>query len=315
MAAYFDREVELSFSGADVAMVQGLRIAFAIEKSAGPGDNSGVIRVYNLPESARRALARPFPVQYPLGEPVITLFLRAGYVGASSLIFRGVVLRATSQRVGPDWITELEAMTAVDQFTKATLGPEHSYENTFALVIARQLAAVLNWGEPRISLEALTILMGGFERSIAFTGTAAGALRGYLRKYGLEFTVDDDGLLIAPVNRAHDAAAADTAAPVVSPLTGLIGTPRITRQGVDIRTLLNHSLRPMRRFLVESESVSSSLSGSGMTADFFAKSVKHIGDNRGEEWFTDVTGVYSSLSTGQMEKAKAPAEYVAESGG
>ena len=90
---------------------------------------------------------------------------------------------------------------------------------------------------------------------------------------------------------------------VVSPSTGLVGTPRQIQYGVQFVSLLNPNLDifapPMTVKLDQSQiriqKVYQGQLQSRLDEDGFYKVVKvhHFGDTRGNDWFTEVTGVNS----------------------
>lgn len=88
---------------------------------------------------------------------------------------------------------------------------------------------------------------------------------------------------------------------VVSPATGLIGTPIQTQFGANFRVLLDPRIRiayPPRWIKLDNSQIRAArvqlnqpLSMLDDDGNFLIAGVKHMGDTRGNDWYTDVTGL------------------------
>lgn len=287
----FDRIVELVMQREGVAYsIQNLRIEFRVNKYASSLiDNRGTFRVFNLRSTARDLVSRR-RIDIAQG-PYTTVFLSAGYrPDGASLIFRGVIIDGANYRTGPDWISEFTAYTAAQQIHAAVCGADCTFLKTPPRVIADKLFALLNFNDPTYSAEAAAILASAPPATHAFSGRVDRALTGLLARHFLQYTLEDDGPFVIRVASAMNPDDPPRAIPEISPTTGLIGTPRITDSGVEIRSLLNPKIKIFERFNVSSESTDGSLVL--LDRQFVARKVEHFGSNRDDDFYTEATGQF-----------------------
>lgn len=316
----FDRDVELVVQGkqrdsqgretgsTQAFSIRDLTIQFRVQKfPSSLVDNRAEIRVYNL-RSTVRALLSKRKIDHREA-PFTTIFLSAGYKRGpgAGLIFRGVVVKGENLREGPDWVSNFEAYTAHQQASNAMVEPSFSFGETPPLTIANRLFDALQFGTPRYSTEAQVILGTARPVRIALTGRVDRALTVLLARYNLVYTLDDDGPFVVRVGSASNTEVPVTSIPVISPKTGLIGTPKITDSGVELRTLLNPKLRVFHRFKLTSASTDESLSE--QDRQFTLTKLEHFGSNRGEDFFSSVTGMFYPRVPFIAKPVEPPASY------
>lgn len=301
----FDRLVELVISREDetVAVVRN-RIDFRVEKfPGGLVNNRASVTVYNLGFKTRALLTRR-RVDIKV-KPFTNVFISAGYKsdGSTSMIFRGQVIDGANTRVGPDWITTFEAFTAFEQGENAMVSPQkQTYLDTAPKKIIDDLFAVLNYNKVRYSDEALVEIAKVQKVTQAFAGRADAAIKKFLTRFGLSYSLEDDGPVVVVKGSAANTTQAITQIPLVSVETGLIGTPKITHRGVEIKTLLNPELKIFKRFRLRSLTTDGSLQLSDQ--EFTAMKLQHYGSNRSEDFFTEIRGAFYprfSFSTGEPD--------------
>lgn len=292
---YFNRQVRVAFEGVPLSPVINNRVTFEVDKHDGQVLNRATIRIYNLSPNARSVLARPIPLPYPLVDPQINVALFAGYETPIRLM-AGQLLFAVNSKIGPDWITEMQVFAGMgaSAFGDATVS---FAKPTAAKVIADAILAPLKL-DVRYTQAALGRLQNERATDIANSGSAFRIADDFLRRYGLRFTIEDDGQgLVYVEDQPRNPEAGKTRDNTFSPQTGLVGTPQITRIGVEITALLRPRIRILDRFFVESETITGTLRGQ-VAADYFVRSVRHVGDTHGEAWFTEIEGIYSSAQEG-----------------
>lgn len=115
----------------------------------------------------------------------------------------------------------------------------------------------------------------------------------------------------------------DPNAIVYTPKTGLIGTPQQVEQGVAIRVLLDARLRvklhpiqiklDMTDIIVEKQRIGQMPSILDQNGVYVIFGVRHIGDTRGNDWYTDVMGFTTvggklGFLAGSIQNIRAAAE-------
>ena len=289
----FDRNVELVVVQEDETFaITRNRIDFRVEKfPGGLVNNRASVTVYNLNFRARAILTkRRLDLQV---KPFTDVFISAGYKsdGSTAMIFRGQLIDGSNSRVGPDWVTTFEAFTAYEQGANALLSPQkHSYLETAPKTIVNELFAVLNYNKVRFSMEAETILDAEQKVTQAFAGRADVAIKKFLGQFDLVFKLEDDGPVVVVSGSAANTDQDVGDIPLISVETGLVGTPKIVHQGVEIRTLLNPDLKIFKRFRLRSLTTDGSLALTDQ--EFTAMKLQHFGSNRSEDFFTEIRGAF-----------------------
>ena len=306
---FFERDAQVYFTGVGVEGIKGLRVAFQVGKTSGEGANQATIRVWNLAKGNRMALARTYPRDGIVADPVMTVFLAAGYKGADRinslfvrplpLIFGGTVLNVTNTRDGPDWITEITANTGLEQTQRATVEVNFS-KPTNPGVILDALLAPLNVEVRKVFPVKAELAAATPVQSFSASGRAFTEARKFSRSYGFEITIDEHGsLLVYKPQTARDPEALPSEQNIYGPGSGLISSPKVTRVGVEARLLLRPEMQLLKKFYLRSKTLDQSVASEftiGATAyPYIALSINHTGDTRGDPWFTDVTGVYPDL--------------------
>lgn len=309
----FDRNVELVvIQGDEIHAITRNRIDFRVEKfPGGQSNNRATITIYNLGFMVRGILTkRRVDVKV---KPFTQVFLSAGFKsdGSTALIFRGQIIDGSNRKVGPDWISEFEAFTAWDQTQNAILSPElHNYRKTAPSKIAIDLFLVLNFTTVRFSQEAQDVIDAADKMTIAFAGRVDRTIKRFLGQFGLSYTIDDDGPLVVVSGSASNTEQVIDEIPIISVETGMVGTPKITHKGVEIKTLLNPELKIFKRFLLRSETTDGSLAIKDQ--EFTAMKLQHFGSNRQEDFFTELRGAFYPRFTFKTGQPDPPVSFVAE---
>lgn len=296
----FGRVAQVSFTGVDIKPITDLRIVFNVEKHDGISFNSANISVFNLSATARKTLARPYPIGFPMIEPVITVFLKAGYEGKDVQMFVGQLVSATNVRIGPDWRTDM-----------------FLFSGFFSATIARSVISLADKTPARTIIDRL---LEPLKIDVIYTDSASDTIKNekvsdystsalsyqavsdFLDRYGLSFTIEEDGQgLIYKSEEPRDPDSGQTLDNTFSPNTGLLGTPKIMMTGVSIRSLLRPRVRLFQKIFVESETITGTLRGGSdlPVSEYHVINVSHSGDNRGEDWFTSIEASYSKLIDGE----------------
>lgn len=297
MTPLFNRNVEVSFKGVDILPVSRLRVAFDVSKQDGEQFNNGIIRIYNLNSSSRSALAKVIHnSKTPWVEPIIQCTLKVGYGDELVQLISGDVLIATNQRIGPDWITDIEVYTG--WFSSKKSGTQLDYgAKTSAKKVVNDLLSKISDFDIQYTTKAESKLKGKTVQAYTMNGNAYNEAKVFLPRYGLRFSIEDDGiLLVHAFNEPRDETRNENNTSTFNPTNGLLDSPKITRVGVEFKALLRPQIKILQRVYVESQSINETLQNQDrFTNEYFITGLKHTGDTYSDEWYTEISGSYVGL--------------------
>lgn len=308
MSIQYLRQFSLIVARASGAGIElgALRCAFTIRRGDTQTPNSCDVRVYNLSDNTANTIASPEFTQ---------LQLRAGYGSASNLaqIFAGSLKQVRKGR--EDQKNSYVDLTAAD-------GDEAYNFASFALTLAAGAATPSNAVQAMIAnmaKEALASPTGapggqaisaGYipplspnstPRGRTYFGAVTDELRDLAETNDCKWSIQDGKLCLIPKTGYIIGQQ-----PIeISPLTGLIGVPEQTQNGLEIRTLLNPALKIGQLIQLNSANINQyryGLDTSSVAQNLFLKAVlstsadgtyyvmraNHSGDTRGNDWYTDL---------------------------
>lgn len=240
------------------------RIKFKVEKTdEGRTANKATVQVYNLAPASRALIeAKDKPMQ-----------ILAGYSEGVETIFKGDIAAVTTERRGPDRVTMIEGGDGQDALSDAHLEFTFKGEITVARII----------DEIKASLGVVSGAIRGvkaqsFKNGFAWSGKASELLDQLVSAQDLRWGIRDGALQIVP-----DSEETGEQAVLLSPTTGLIGTPSTAEDGFVAKALLNGAIQPGRLIKLESKEIT----GTGL---YKASKVVHEGDTSEGPWFTTVEG-------------------------
>ena len=269
----FGRSARLNAAGLLVRDGErGLDFSFRVQKTTkvDPNEATIVIRGLNSEHRALLGSKEGLPVQ-----------LEAGYAGGLGLIFLGV-LRRIHSTLDPFWQTTVEAMDG-DISTKRVC---QSFGGRVALTtVIRTAAKALGVGignlEEALSAHRALRVSDFFENGTALSGQAAEELSRLLEMVGLEWSIQDGELQLLERGKPLDSTAV-----LLSPQSGLVGSPTIQtrdkdKQYVLAKSLMNPALRPGGLCRVQSKA---------LEATFRIERAIYGGETNGQSWYVDVEG-------------------------
>jgi len=277
----YDRVAKLVIApidGSPGVELTGLRVTFDIEKTSVSQPNKSNVKIYNLaPQTRKRIRVKKQAIM-----------LSAGYVDMVHLICSGVIQRVEHSCTPPDVMTELElrdgGLGLDDMEFRKSFKP-----GTSRMQIVREILATM----PDVNVGALVAsgLAGVSKGKLSFSGKARRALDKLARAWDLEWSVQDGSVQILDHTGTTKP---KPSALVLSPETGMVGTPTLTEKGVKVRSLLMPALKPGEYIEVRSSFVS---------GWYKALSVHHTGDTHGDDWHTEVEAK-SLLGPAGQKKSK-----------
>ena len=294
----FHRSIKVAFDGVDIDPVTNLRVIFDANKSDGEQLNKATITIFNLRSSSRSALSKPRPLKAGFADNIITVLLYAGYEDNIKEIIAGDIYMAHSTRVGTEWITTIELYSGI---AAATLGASsvHFDGKTKAKTISDELLKPLDLSVD-YTQDALDALSGVTYSDFSESGMALRSVNVFLKRFGLKFTIEENNKgLVYKDNSPRKRDEAISNVNTFSIKNGLIGSPNITRTGIEFVSLLRPEIHMLDTVFVESQTINEALQKDELLSNkYVVKNIRHFGDNRGDEWFTAIEGFYPDVLDG-----------------
>ena len=270
MSALYGRvvNVRLAAKGAVYGVdLSNLDCTFKVKKNLKPEPNTCELRLYNLATDTRKQLETP---------KSLILALSAGYPGKVSQLFLGEVRSGHSFRDGPDIITEVSTGDSEKEIQRAhisqSIGPKVPV--SVALVAAARALGVGLGNVPTAAAKLAATGKAFFGQGSVLFGPAADVLTDICESADLEWSVQDNVLQILDKGKALEDKAV-----LLTPATGLIGSPTIDNKGlVEATALIQPDLRPGRKIAFDAISFK-------MSQGFRIESCEYTGDTAGNEWY------------------------------
>lgn len=258
-----------------------LQITFMIDQTANALRARAEITVYGLNRASRQAI-------YEEGAQAT---LTAGWRDNSAIIFTGSIENIEIGRSGPDQFLKLFCSSITEAWREARVSQTFA-AGSAQVDIIRTVAEA--FGFP-------VKFVGDFSQFVpAILGrtidrNAVSALNSLANSFDFSWLINNGRTYIVRNNAQNEVE------PIVyRPTNGIIGTPEITEQGVDIDVLLNPLIRPWDTYTVESETGALSVNGVYYQEREFPKTngestnkvirLVHEGDFYGDVWQTRLEG-------------------------
>jgi hypothetical protein len=277
-----------------------LKITFSIEKNFIGTPNTTKFEIYNLSLETRSSIKAGYVIE-----------LKAGYKGLIDRIFFGQIGIAgvKSVRNGPNIITTLECYDGGGAIMMTRINK--SYPPGIKLYqivedILSEMSLESNYNPSPIDTGlVLNLPDRTFPRGKAINSSCKDALNDLLKHEGLDWSVQNNSLIILPIGKASNQIAI-----VLSTETGLVGIP--TRNGIyfEIKSLLNPQLQPGVMIQLKTEAVAFNMNtgrNEQLAGFYIVKIVKYSGDTYGADWTAECqcmpiqakeVNVVNSVSTG-----------------
>jgi len=232
MSVLFDRHCELHvFVNSKKYIIKNLDMDFDIIATDDSKPNIAKISVYNLSETTRNLFS----------ESTRGMEFWAGYGDELGMIFRGSWDPDSStvkhEQIGPTWATHLETGDGLKEFQEAIFEKTYPKGMSVKYVIhdiasSFALPVVLDYDENLKTTSARTFSCKAWMALNEITSH-------YMLKWSIQHgTVEILDFFSPPKN--------DSQATLLTPSTGIIGTPTITDKGINVKTLLLSNIQPSR---------------------------------------------------------------------
>ena len=267
MTVLFDRKVRVQV---DEYVIEELDVAFEIVKSlSAQTPNSAEIRIWNLNVEHRKRLQELEKVY---------VSLEAGYVGGTSLLFRGDLRDVLSTREGSDWITTVTSDSgrlARKRRILKSFAPGATVQDVLTTAAKAMGVRLGNTAAKTVSAKIQGTQASKFFNGYALAGAIEGELDRLARSCGLEWSIQDDELQFLDQGKPLQELGIE-----LTPNTGLIGSPEPGNKGItEARCLMIPDLFPGRRIRITSEHVS---------GIYRAETTKHTGNTAERDWYVDL---------------------------
>ena len=261
-----------------------LRVQFDVSRGISGSPNTFNIKLYNLSPDHRNALGRELE----------TVQLEAGYVppeggGNLGIIAKGCIRDFQHDRSGPDIITTVSCGDGDLAYRRATISKTLPKGTPLPDVVEELYKEMekqgISKGEWKFPDDPKT-----FKRPYSMCGGACREMDVLGRGNGFYWSIQNEVLEIIPGNGYLEGMI------LISPSTGMVGTPTITDNGVKVKALLNPDARPNRQVKVESEVLQMNAQGD----TYRISQVDFSGDNQEGEFVMNITG--EALSDNKVDE-------------
>ncbi len=285
-------------NGIDLA---SLRIRFHIKRGDTQTPNSCDARIFNLSRSTAARIESEFT----------QLVLQAGYGTDLNLVFRGVITQTRRGRIDQrDSYLDITAADGDEAYNYSAMAlsmargtsPENDVQAFVASMAKPAMGKLQVLQQPITQGYTAPLSANGRVRGRVYFGRTRDCLRTFARTHTLKWSIQDGKLVLIKTGYYVPGEAV-----LITPSTGLIGVPEQTERGIEMRVLLNPNIKIGQLVKLDSTNINQYRYGlnSQMQAQNLALAQKfiklssdglyyvlradHVGDTRGNEWYTDLT--------------------------
>lgn len=279
----FSRVSRLSFSGG--RYIEGLRMSFRVSRLIGDTFHQLKIEIYNV-LLKKEGESQKF---FKRGDPIL---LEAGYEENISILFSGQITNTTERKEDVDRITTI---FAIDHGERETLsGPRVLFvelENrnpTDIVSLIHSIAEKVNIPISNISIQPQNI-----KRPILIYKSFSDTMDELAESFGFSWFVFNGSLNVYDEKKGISVGEVIK----INSSVGMLESPVIKDRGIDIKMLMEPSIKQGEIFSVESEGVQDARTGIEVTGGItnrgglqVVESLIHTGDTHGTSWYTEISG-------------------------
>jgi len=249
-----------------------LAVDFMIEKTLAKEPNLATVTLYNLNPHNRKILADSVKPNLPT---VLPVSIEAGYVGARELIFIGDITVASSNHEGTKWITKIEASDGGTKYRSKRFSKSFGPGAMLPAIMTEVVGAYgIGPGNLFETIIANTRGLQVYYKGVVVEGRISDILDHFLCSMGFTWSIQDGQIQVLHPGKPNFEPAV-----FLNPSSGLVGSPEVGEKGkVTGRSLLQGSIRPGRRVVIESSSVSGT---------FVIEKASYRGNTAGNDWYVD----------------------------
>lgn len=285
------RKISLKIgSDTEAIDLSDLRIRFAVRRGTISTPNTADIRVYNVSAAtAKKAQLKEFG----------RIVLQAGYVGNYGVIFDGTIKQVRRGRESQtDTYLDITAADGDSAYNWSVINMSLAAGSTAQDHLKAAVQAMEGRGVTMGEVAPLSA--NKLPRGKVMFGLTRDVLDNLGRTQDVSWSIQDGRMTLIP-NTAY----LPGDAVVVNYQTGMVGLPEQTQNGVNVRMLLNPSVKIGRILKLDNASIQQYRYGVSLNDQAFNDIIHnqivldsdgvykvlisdHYGDSRGGEWYTDV---------------------------
>lgn len=274
-------------------LLSDMRIQFNVVSATVSSLKYAEITVWNLNREKANKILKEF----------VGVSLSAGYEGSYGLIFNGQIARVeTGKENAVDSYVRIFAQDGDHAknwtMTNTTLKDGWTDEDLYQQLMTDFERAGLEAGyNPGLDVDTRGA------RGFPLYAQTAQIMNGLAHRQGCDWFIED-----GKVNLVPNGGTLPGPMEVLTPASGLIGVPKLTIGGINVRCLLNPKIRTGARIQIDNKLVAQLNQQTPFLNDvgavvpdmqgqpdgngiYKAHSVTHTGDTRGQEWYTNTIGV------------------------
>ncbi len=264
MGEFYLRKAICNVDGREI---RALRMAFKVEKTLKAHPNQAEIKIYNLAPDSRARMQKDLAVS-----------IQAGYAEDVNLIFIGTMRKVDHPKVGPDVITHARIGDGEKEIKKARINTSFKGKVNPEQVLKKLLEATgLKAGNALKKARAGDIdgALKEITTGVVLSGNPYEIMQSTARNLGYDLSVQDGAVVMLGEDETLDYSAF-----LLSPTTGLVGSPEQGEKGViKAQSLLNGELIPGREVVLKSAQFDGSCR---------IEKVTFLGDTHGTDWFANL---------------------------
>lgn len=254
--------------------LSNFRVTFSVEKTAAEKPNTAKVQIYNLADNTVSQLTNL---------SLARLVLQAGYEDNFGVIFDGNIMAVTQSQNGADLVVDIEAGDGDTAYSYAVVNQTLASGYSQSDVANSVSTSMQGRGTREASLGAVdnpTV----YPRGRVMYGNARKYARQMAVANNAQWSIQDGRLTFCKVDKP-----AEGTAFLLSPQSGLIGSPKQDKDGVTAVCCLNPLLRIYDPVQIESRFIKGA---------YKILTVKHSGDTHASTWTTEIKAVALDGSTG-----------------
>lgn len=298
MTQQYLRKASLIVGGQDEKALDlsTLRFRFAIRRGDLQTPNSADIRVYNVSDSTADRIRQILP------QPEFTrVVIQGGYDGNFGILFDGEIKQVRRGRESStDTYIDITAADGDSAYNFSMMSISLAAGSTPKDHVSAVLKDMATHG---ITEGYIPDLPGNpLPRGKVMYGMSRDEMRKIARNTQTAWSIQDGKLQIVP-----ETAYIPGEVPVITSATGMIGLPEQTQRGINVRVLLNPNIKIGQAIKLDNKSIQGYRFGlaagpqqlqnentemqAKINSDglYYVMCADHVGDTRGNEWYSDLT--------------------------